>query len=330
MAPMLPGTILMDTTNVCNARCPFCPLFVGEWQIDRRTRPAGVMSQDLFERIIGELSAWERNFTLVMSSNAEILQDPMLLERLGALRARDLAGSTVLLTNGQFLDGNAAAAILDAGISRIIVGFDGASREVYEAHRVRCNYDRVLSNIRGFVGMRRGHDNKSVVELKFVRTRHNEHEVAAAFDLFGGILDPDIDRFHDALAVDWSDGMGQTPDYYFVETAHGRRLTSCAYFETGMQIHSDGRVAACCWDYNLTISSGGLGDLNTSSLIDVWTSASRVLLRSKFKRDEDTPEKCKTCIILHQAPPPGDELMKIPATHLEVRGPTSFLYRFAR
>jgi MoaA/NifB/PqqE/SkfB family radical SAM enzyme len=329
MTPQIPNTILLDTTNFCNARCPFCPLFAGEWQMDRRIRPAEVMTQKLFERIVGEIGEWTQNCTLVMSSNAEILQDPMLDKRLRALRAQGVAGSTVLLTNGQLLDGDAAVAILDAGISRMIVGFDGASREVYEAHRVRCNYDRVLNNIRGFVGLRRRHANKTVVELKFVRTRKNEHEVAAAYDLFRGILDPDIDLFHDALAVDWSDGMGQTPDYYFVERGHGRRLTSCAYFETGMQVHSDGRVAACCWDYNLTISSGGLGDLNTSSLMDVWTSASRVLLRSKLQRDEDTPDKCKMCLMLHEAAPPGDGLMKIPAEHLEARGPTSFIYRFA-
>jgi MoaA/NifB/PqqE/SkfB family radical SAM enzyme len=302
---------------------------VGEWQIDRVTRPAGIMAQDLFERIVGEIGAWARNLTLVMSSNAEILQDPLLHQRLGALNVHSLAESTVLLTNGQLLDGDAAAAILDAGIGRMIVGFDGASREVYETHRVRCNYDRVLRNIRGFVARRRGHANKTVIELKFVRTRRNEHEVAAAYDMFGGILDPEIDRFHDALAVDWSDGMGQTPDYYFVETAQGRRLTSCAYFETGMQIHSDGRVAACCWDYNLTISSGGLGDLNTSSLMEVWTGASRALLRNKLRRDADAPDKCKTCIMLHEARPSSDGLMKIPAEHLEARGPTSFLYRFA-
>jgi MoaA/NifB/PqqE/SkfB family radical SAM enzyme len=287
------------------------------------------MPQGLFERIVGEISAWAPDATLVISANAEILQDPLLHKRLATLQANGLAQSTVLLTNAQLLGEEVAVAILNAGISRLIIGFDGATRGVYEAHRVRCNYDRVLDNIRRFVEMRREHVNKTVIELKFVRTRDNEHEVAAAYDLFRGILDPGIDFFHDALAVDWSDGMGKTPYYYFVEAAKGRRLTQCEYFETGMQIHSDGRVAACCWDYNLTISSGGLGDLNTSSLMDVWNGASRALLRGKLGRLEDTPDKCKTCIILHEAPPPGDELVKLPAEHLEVRGPTSFLYRFA-
>jgi MoaA/NifB/PqqE/SkfB family radical SAM enzyme len=329
MTLQYPGTILLDTSNFCNARCPFCPLFVGEWQMDRSTRPAGVMPQELFDRIVREIGEWQPRPTLIISANAEILQDPMLHERLASLCDHGLASSTVLLTNAHLLGEHAAAAVLGAGIRQMIIGFDGASREVYEAHRVRCNYDRVLGNIRRFVALRDRHINKTAIELKFVRTRKNEHEVTAAYDLFGGILDHQIDRFHDALAVDWSDGMGQTPDYYFVETARGRRLSRCEYLETGMQIHSDGRVAACCWDYNLSISSGGLGDLNTSSLMDVWTGANRSLLRGKLEHDEDTPDKCKTCIILHEAVPPGDAVMKIPAEHLDARGPTSFIYRFA-
>jgi MoaA/NifB/PqqE/SkfB family radical SAM enzyme len=287
------------------------------------------MEQDTFERIIGEIVAWEQRPCLVISANAEILQDPMLHQRLAALQAYGIAGSTVLLTNGQFLGEDAAVAILNAGIGRLIIGFDGASREVYEAHRVRCNYDRVLNNIRRFVEIRGTRAFRTVIELKFVRTRKNAHEVPAAFDLFRGILDHEIDRFHDALAVDWSDGMGQTPDYYYVENGRGRRLTKCDYFENGMQIHSDGKVAACCWDYNLTISSGGLGDLSTSSLMSVWTGTRRAILRGKLGRDEDTPDKCRTCIMLHEAAPPADALMKLPAEFLEARGPTSFVYRFA-
>ena len=45
MIEQLPDVVLLDTTNVCNARCPFCPLFDGEWQIDRSIRPAAIMNR---------------------------------------------------------------------------------------------------------------------------------------------------------------------------------------------------------------------------------------------------------------------------------------------
>jgi radical SAM protein with 4Fe4S-binding SPASM domain len=325
-----PAVVLLDTTNVCNARCPFCPLFEGEWQIDRSTRPAAIMKQELYERLLEQISQWEkRPSDIIHSANAEVLQDPKLVDRLKALKKFDLSHNTVLLTNGQFLSERNSRAILEAEVRQIIIGFDGATKEVFEAHRVRCNYEKVLENIRQFVRLREEVPYKTKVEIKFVRTKKNEHEVAAAFELFKALLDPELDRFNDALAVDWADGPPGDVGYYFVSKSEENRLSECNYFETGMQIHSDGKVAACCWDYNLHISEGGLGDVNDVSLLDVWRGNRRMALQQKFENTASTPTKCQSCTILHEVPLPTDAFIKIPETFLESRGPSSFLYRFS-
>jgi MoaA/NifB/PqqE/SkfB family radical SAM enzyme len=330
MAASFPDVILLDTTNICNARCPFCPLFTGNWPMDRTTRAPGFMTQDLFNKIVSEVGGWERRPEIIISANAEILQDPLLKDRLSSLRESKLASTTSLLTNGQLLGEEAAGRILDAGIKELVIGFDGATKEVYEAHRVRCSYDRVLGNIQRFTELRHRRRQETRIVLKFVRTLRNDHEVAAAYRLFSGILDHSLDTFQDCLAVDWSDGMGQTPNYYYIEQATGRRrLSSFNYFETGLQIQSEGTVGACCWDYNLTISNGGLGDVRASTVMEVWEGPARAALRERLARPESTPDKCQKCIILHEPNPPGDELMKIPATNLMARGPTSFAYRFS-
>lgn len=191
MIEQLPDVVLLDTTNVCNARCPFCPLFDGEWQIDRSIRPAAIMKQDLYENILAQISGWAvRPSAIIHSANAEILQDPKLAERLAALKKYGLADLTLLYTNGQFLNEKSAKAILDAGIRQIVVGFDGATKEVFEAHRVRCSYERVLSNIREFVRLRSESSHKTRIEIKYVRTTKNEHEVHASYELFNSFLDP--------------------------------------------------------------------------------------------------------------------------------------------
>ena len=270
MDETFPSVVLLDTTNVCNARCPFCPLFEGQWQIDRSIRPAAIMKQDVYERILGEISRWDvQPVDIIHSANAEILQDPKLLERLAALKKFKLSHSTVLLTNGQFLSERHATAILENEVRQLIIGFDGATKEVFESHRVRCSYEKVLENIRRFVELRKSLRFKTRIEIKFVRTMRNEHEVKAAYELFQSFMDPVLDQFNDALAVDWSDEPGSPTGYYYINKSTENRLSECRYFETGMQIHSDGKVAACCWDYNLNISNGGLGDVNRESLIDV-------------------------------------------------------------
>jgi MoaA/NifB/PqqE/SkfB family radical SAM enzyme len=150
-----PNSLTIDTINFCNARCPFCPLFRGEAQMDRNVRPATVMSQEVYRRILTQASEWPQPPSLIQQcANAETLQDPKFLDRLASLAEFGLAPITTLLTNGQFLNDRNARGILESGIAQVMIGFDGASKQVYEAHRVRCSYDRVLGNIRKFVKLR--------------------------------------------------------------------------------------------------------------------------------------------------------------------------------
>jgi pyruvate-formate lyase-activating enzyme len=323
-----PTTVLLDTTNLCNARCPFCPLFVGNHQVDRTVRPATVMDQALYERILTELAGWNREVVIVSSSNGEILQDPKFIERMAAVHRIGIGRFIHLLTNGQFLNADASAAILDAGVARIILGFDGASKEVYEAHRVRCDYERVLTNIRGFVEMRRGHKAKTSIEIKFVRTTRNEHEVAQAYKMFAEIMDAELDQFHDCLAHDWSDGdMASTGLYYLDKYPKGARLKTCWYFDTGLQIQPDGKIGACCWDYNLTISGGDLGDVK-DGVLAAWRSTQHAEFARKLENPATTPPKCETCIIIHKMPVLDTSWDRIDAKTLVYRGPNSLLYRF--
>jgi MoaA/NifB/PqqE/SkfB family radical SAM enzyme len=326
-----PISVLLDTTNVCNARCPFCPLFHGSSQFDRSVRPATVMPMDIYENLIGQIAGWDqRPSSLVHSANGEILQDPKILDRLAALKQHGLGPITILLTNGQYLDARVSAAILDANIGMLIIGFDGATKEVYESHRVKCNYDRVFDNIKSFVEMRDAAKAATKIDIKFVRTLKNEHEVSAAFDMFSAIMNPEQDRFIDALAVDWGDETsGETGLYYKEKVTHGVRRNSCIYYDNSMLIHPDGIVAACCWDYNLTISGGGLGKAPEKSLLEIWRGQKRADLgNAHAPGGAGLPEKCQSCIMMHEPDPIPMDLRRIDESYLVGTEETVMFYRF--
>ncbi len=327
-----PSTVLIDTTNVCNARCPFCPLFFGDSQFDRKIRPATVMSSNLYNKLISEISKWEvRPDTLIHSANGEFLQDPHVLDRLATLRDNGLGPITVILTNGQYWSTKISQAILDAEIGEVILGFDGATKEVYERHRVRCNYEQVLENARNFVHMRAIHGGRTRVTVKFVRTLRNAHEVVAAYELFKAFMDPDHDRFQDALAVDWADNATDQSDLYFVnKVVKGKRRPSCSYFDTGMMIHPDGVMGACCWDYNLSISGGGFGSAYETTALGIWRSEKRRKLGIAHLAGNEAclPEKCQTCMILHDPILSPEATQLIPAENLVGISDTSYAYRF--
>ena len=152
---LYPVFVAIETINACNARCPFCPLFQGDSQLDRDIRPAKIMDDALFERIVHEIATWDtRPGSIFLNMNGEPLLDPHFADRLELLFRHGLGPLIELQTNGQFLTEQAAQAILDAQSGRLVLGFDGATKEVYQAHRVRCDYDRVLDNIKRFVRLR--------------------------------------------------------------------------------------------------------------------------------------------------------------------------------
>jgi radical SAM protein with 4Fe4S-binding SPASM domain len=299
--------------------------------MDRTTRPATIMPHGLFEQIISEISAWERPpVSILLSPNAEVLTDPLFEERLNTLRRHDVAKVTTLLTNGQFLGEAATKAILRAGIFQIMPGFDGASKPVYEAHRVRCNYERVLANIRSFAKLRDASPHKTRIILKFVRTPRNDHEVVQAYNLFNAFLDSELDRFNDALATDWGNAASTAGNlYYYPKMTEGRRLGFCNYYEDGLMIQADGKIGACCWDHNLTISDGGLGDANDTPLLDIWQGQRRQVLQKAFHAcDENIPDPCKTCMMIYEWDPIPDGLVRFDDSTIESRGPTSFMCLF--
>ena len=316
--PLYPIDVSIETINACNARCPFCPLFQGSTPMDRHQRPAMIMSDELFEKCVREIASWPQPpSALYLNTNGEPLLDPKFPDRLTRIGELGLGEIVTLNTNAQFLSPPLAKAILWAKVRTINIAFDGATKETYEAHRVRCDYDRVLANIRNFVTLRRELGGQTNIVIIFVRTGRNAHEVVDACNMFSGILDPDRDIFHDTLSIDWGERDGGHDDafYYLPKVKHGRtHAHGCAVFDNQLIINSDGSVAACCMDYNLRVSDGGFGNVRDACLIDLWRGSKRLALQNVLRtgRIDDVPEKCQSCIYLSDGPVIDPKLAQLP------------------
>lgn len=150
-----PKTVGLELTNYCDAKCIFCPLFQGNDRMDRRVRPKADMPLNLFQKLIKEISTWQHKpQTIFLNMDGEPLLDKLFKQRLSILSQAGLSRSVSVQTNGQFLSIEIAEAIVKNGIGSLVISFDGASKEVYEAHRVGCDYKIVLNNISSFVRVR--------------------------------------------------------------------------------------------------------------------------------------------------------------------------------
>ena len=287
------------------------------------------MTWTVFEKSVREIASWPRlPWTLYPHANGEPLQDPLFARRLELLGELNLGRLVNLHTNGQFLNENMARAVLAAGVRTISIAFDGASKEVYEAHRVRCDYDRVLRNIDDFVRLRRETASRTQVNIVFVRTRDNEHEVADAYELFSRRLDPGLDEFHDKFSSDWADEAGDA-DYFRLPMLRDRSIKGCSALRNQLVICSDGTVAACCIDYNLLVSDGGFGDVSNQTLLEIWRGEKRSALSNRLIHGDihTLPRKCQDCPNLLGEGQPNLHLAKVDESLVTV-GAFELAYRF--
>ena len=70
----------------------------------------------------------------------------------------------------------------------------------------------------------------------------------------------------------------------------------CPLLLNSINILYDGKVPACCWDYNADISPGGMGDANDQRLSEIWYGKAFRNLRYKHANlDFEALERCAKC-----------------------------------
>ena len=128
----------IEPTNVCNLRCPFCATTYNKYN-------NGFMAEKTWKKILDE--AGRHNlYSLKFTYRGE----PLLhkdLPRMVAY-AKDAGVMDVYFnTNAVKLDEETIHKLIDAGLDRISISFEGMDKRIYEKYRVGSDFDLVVKNI---------------------------------------------------------------------------------------------------------------------------------------------------------------------------------------
>ncbi len=132
----------IESTGVCNLLCPFCSTTTKSWG------PAnpGYMKMDVFRRIIDE-GAENGLCSIKLSFRGEPMLHQQLHEMVAYAKGRGVM-DVYFNTNATLLNEKRIRQLIDAGLDRISISFEGTTREVYEANRVGAKFDKVIANAR--------------------------------------------------------------------------------------------------------------------------------------------------------------------------------------
>jgi radical SAM protein with 4Fe4S-binding SPASM domain len=244
-------------------------------------QPKEDMSDEVFEALVKGSAQTAEHMMLI--GLGEPFMDRKIFDRIAYCEEHGI--STLLSTNGTFLDENNAARLLDSPLAHITLSFDGASKETFEHYRKGAKFEKVRDNFVRFARMKHERGSKIQVVVQMVLMPGNAHEVDAFRSFWGSV--PGVDQ----VRVKEDETNLVQPE----TQKSGGKLRRCHYLWRGaMYVKHDGRVFPCCQSYAL--DGAAVGDLRTETLPEIFNSDEmRRLRRLHAQGRGEEVDMCSRC-----------------------------------
>src|ERR1700683_3062497 len=247
----LPVEYIVETTAKCNLYCPMCPR-------ETHKQPKADMSGAVFERLARESGSTAEHMMLI--GLGEPFMDPHIFERIELCHQRSI--STLLSTNGTFLDERIAERLLASPLEQITLSFDGATKESFEYYRKGAKFEKVRDNFVRFAGMKHARRSKMQVVVQMVRMERNAAEVADFARFWSAV--PGVDQVR--IKEDETNLMRPDAGHAASDWKH-----PCHYLWRGpMYVKQSGDVYPCCQSYML--DGEPVGHIGEQPLDAIWNS----------------------------------------------------------
>jgi MoaA/NifB/PqqE/SkfB family radical SAM enzyme len=288
----LPPVVQVEPTNACNLACPLCPTGAGILP-----RPRGAMAWETFETLLAETG--DEAIAYYLYGFGEPFLHPELLRMVEASARRGVL--TLTTTNGHYVrTEEEALAVVDAGLTTLLVALDGATQETYAAYRQGGDVERVK---RCVSLLREARDRRGArhpyLAVRSVVNRQNEQDL------------PEIERLARDLGADMftckSLGCLSHGEEYgsfeperrelrrFEHDGEGRRRRGafrCEFPFRQPTVFWDGTVVGCEYDHERERAFGKVGE---RPFRELWNGGNARALRREVRRARGGAGFCGDC-----------------------------------
>ncbi len=174
-----PYSMKIESTNICNTKCQLCPTGLG-----LQGRPKGKMSFEQYAGLIDRLKWHLRDLDLSMWGDPLIVPDIYKMIRYAHDRgvwtyiSSNLHAFKIAPRKGEEKD--QATRLVESGLDLMTCSLHGATQETFQIYQPGKNFGDAVSKVRHIITTRdRLGARTPQVQLNFVVTRHNEHEIEA-------------------------------------------------------------------------------------------------------------------------------------------------------
>jgi radical SAM protein with 4Fe4S-binding SPASM domain len=263
----------IEVTSACNLKCPFCATTYSKFG-------NGFMKWETVKKILDEAGD-NRLYACKFNFRGEPLLHKELGRFISYAKKKEII-DVFFNTNAVMLTEEKSRMLIDSGLDRITISFEGFDKTVYERNRVGANFEEVVANVEKLKSMR----DKLGVSKPKIRVQT--------------VLIPELKDCMDNYVAFWEDRVDQV-SYNDMEPSVGTVLHRikqvkstwiCPFPYQRMTIMWDGTVTACKNDYNGKLA---LGNVNHYSLEKCWIHSLKTLREQHRKGFVHEIQACREC-----------------------------------
>ncbi len=273
----------IDTTNICQLKCPLCHTGLGTVHRDK-----GTMHFGTFAKVIDEVKDYCVWLTLYSWG------EPFLNKEIDRFieYAHNARIATTISTNlNKPLTTEMAERVVKAGLDTMIISIDGTTQEVYEQYRVGGRLDRVMANLELLVETKRRLKSKTpYLEWQFIVMRQNQHQIPEASakartvgvdGIYFKKVDFPLGEQDTEVARKWMPtGIEEYMRQHPFDRPYEEKGARCWRLWRSSVINWDGGYAPCCY---LTDKGDDFGNVTHDSVDSVWNNESYQVARGMFQ-----------------------------------------------
>jgi radical SAM protein with 4Fe4S-binding SPASM domain len=296
-----PIRVWIELSSRCNLKCLFC--------MNSILSPSekGDMDLDLYKKIIDEISG------KVCDINLFHRGEPLMNKSVTSMidYAAKKAIRTRIHTNATILGEKLSREIILAGLDFISFSFDGFTKDSYEKNRSGAIFEKTLSNIIGFLKIKKQlRSDKPYTVIQVIQRPGESLSNKTARDkerFLKNFKDLPLDRLVVRAPHNWG-GLLKV-ERSSASRAKNTRVIPCTFPWYSLTVFYDGRVFLCPQDFRGRIC---LGDLNESSIEEIFDGVKIQEIRRRFKKGMTSDlNPCRECDRIRRK-----TFLKIPGEYL--------------
>ena len=262
----VPFSVGITVSDFCNFKCLYC-----NHSIPNAIKNPKMMTYDMFREIAAQLEEFYRvrgtgrTKNLRMWGYGEPLMNKDLPRMISCARERELSDRVEITTNASLLTHEISDALIDAGLTRMIVSVQGVTEAKYkDTCGYRIDYPRLLNELSYFYA----HRKTCKVFIKTVDVAlDNAEEHEQFYKMFGPVCDEmGIEHIFAAFeGVDYASFMPKSDGTTRYKYEYKEKLVCDTLFSL-MNIQTNGNVDCCGCKYPPL----PIGNIHRTRLKDIW------------------------------------------------------------